>query len=146
MVGLGETYLPAFALAVGLGELVAGLVASVPLLAGGVLQTVSPWGIRRLGSHKRWVVLCATVQSLTFLPLLLSRVAWGDHGWGPACDRHAVLGGRAGHRSGLEHVDRDGRASCDPNAVLRAPHTRLAGGGVRRFLAGRARPAGRFPI
>lgn len=74
MVGLGETYLPAFVLAVGLGELTAGLIASVPLVAGGIMQTVSPSAIRRLGSHKRWVVLCASVQALTFVPLLLA--AW----------------------------------------------------------------------
>ena len=32
MVGLGETYLPAFALALGHGEVLAGLVATVPML------------------------------------------------------------------------------------------------------------------
>ncbi len=46
MVGLGETYLPAFALAIGLGELTAGLVASLPLLAGGIMQMITPVGIR----------------------------------------------------------------------------------------------------
>ena len=75
MVGLGETYLPAFALAVGLGEITAGLVASVPLLAGGILQTLSPVAIRRLGSHKRWVALCALAQALSFGPLVLAGVA-----------------------------------------------------------------------
>ncbi len=77
MVGFGETYLPAFALAVGLGELTAGLVASVPLLAGGIMQTVTPAGIRLLKSHKRWVLCCATVQGLSFLPLLLAAL----RGW-----------------------------------------------------------------
>ncbi len=72
MVGLGETYLPAFALAVGLGELVAGLVGSLPLLAGGIMQMASPVAIRMLGSHKRWVVLCATIQALAFAPLVLA--------------------------------------------------------------------------
>ncbi|NLX56215.1 MAG: MFS transporter [Planctomycetaceae bacterium] len=76
MVGLGETYFPAFALAIGLGELMAGLVASLPLLAGGIMQTVSPLAIRRCGSHKRWVVCCATIQALTFLPLVLA-ACWG---------------------------------------------------------------------
>ena len=70
MVGFGETYFPAFALAVGLGELMAGLVASLPLLAGGIMQTVSPLAIRRCGSHKQWVVCCATLQALAFLPLV----------------------------------------------------------------------------
>ena len=72
MVGVGETYLPAFVLAVGLGELTAGLVGSVPLLAGGVLQMISPSAVRLLRSHKRWVILCASVQTLTFVPLMVA--------------------------------------------------------------------------
>ena len=72
MVGLGETYLPAFALAVGLGEITAGLVASVPLLAGGLMQTVSPMAIRRLGSYKRWVLICAFVQAMSFVPMVIA--------------------------------------------------------------------------
>src|SRR5690554_3488537 len=75
MTGLGETYLPAFALAVGLGEITAGLVASLPLLVGGLMQTFSPLAIRRLGSHKRWVLLCALVQAFSFAPLALAAVA-----------------------------------------------------------------------
>ncbi|MGI6414695.1 MAG: MFS transporter [Thermoguttaceae bacterium] len=75
MTGLGETYLPAFALAVGLGEITAGLVASVPLLAGGLMQTFSPLAIRRMGSHKRWVLLCVLVQALSFVPLALAAIA-----------------------------------------------------------------------
>lgn len=71
MVGVGETYLPAFALAVGLSEVSAGLVASVPMLAGGVLQLVTPFGVRRFGSLRRWVVCCASVQALSFLPLIV---------------------------------------------------------------------------
>lgn len=39
MVGFGETFLPAFVLAVGLGEITAGLIASVPLIAGGVMPS-----------------------------------------------------------------------------------------------------------
>jgi MFS family permease len=78
MVGFGETYFPAFALAVGLGELMAGLVASLPLLAG-IMQTISPLAIRRFGSHKQWVVCCATIQALTFLPLIWAAY-WGHIG------------------------------------------------------------------
>lgn len=69
-VALGETLFGAFALALGLGDRVAGLVASVPLLAGAILQLVSPYAIRRLGSHRRWVVLCAQLQALAFAPLV----------------------------------------------------------------------------
>jgi len=70
MVGSGETYLAAFALALGLGDIVAGTVASLPLLGGAVLQLVSPWGVRRFGSHRRWVVLCAGLQAASFVPLV----------------------------------------------------------------------------
>lgn len=76
MVGLGETYLPAFVLAIGLGELTAGLIGSLPLVAGGLMQTVSPYAVRFLGSHKRWVVTCAAVQACAYVPLALAAV-WG---------------------------------------------------------------------
>jgi len=75
MVGFGETYLPAFALAIGLGELSSGLVASLPLAAGGVMQLISPACVQRLGSHKRWVLLCAIIQALTFVPLVIAAYA-----------------------------------------------------------------------
>ncbi len=72
MVGLGETYIAAFALALGLGDIVAGYVASGPLLAGAVLQLISPWGVRRFGSHRRWVVTCALLQAVSFVPLVVA--------------------------------------------------------------------------
>lgn len=71
MVGLGETYLPAFALALGHGQVLAGLVASVPMMIGATLQLVTPYGVQRLGSNRRWVTRCALVQALVFLPLAL---------------------------------------------------------------------------
>jgi len=72
MVGTGETYIAAFALALGLGDIVAGYAASLPYMAGAVLQLVSPWGVRRLRSHRRWVVLCAVVQAASFAPLTVA--------------------------------------------------------------------------
>jgi MFS family permease len=72
MVGTGETYLAAFALALGLGDIVSGIVATGPLFAGAVLQLVSPAGVRRLGSHRRWVVLCAGLQAASFVPLTIA--------------------------------------------------------------------------
>jgi MFS family permease len=71
MVGLGETYLAAFALALGMGEVTAGLLSTLPLLAGGVLQLLTPTATRRLGSRRTWVVVCATVQASTFVPLIV---------------------------------------------------------------------------
>lgn len=70
MVGIGETYFPAFALALGMGEVGSGLIATVPLLAGGILQLVTPYGVDRLRSRRRWAAACASTQTVTFLPLL----------------------------------------------------------------------------
>ena len=78
MVGIGETYLPAFMLAVsapGIAEIAAGLITSVPLLAGAGLQLLSPRAVRWFGSHRRWVVLCATIQAASFLPLCAGALA-----------------------------------------------------------------------
>ena len=71
MVGTGETFLPAFALAIGMNQVIAGLVSTIPLVTGGILQLVAPMGVMWLKSYKRWVVLCAGIQSLCFLPLIL---------------------------------------------------------------------------
>src|ERR1700685_3018064 len=74
MVGTGETYLPAFVLAAGLGDVIAGLIASVPQLAGGIAQMICPRGVRLLGSNRRWVVCSAALQGLSFVPLIIA--AW----------------------------------------------------------------------
>jgi len=74
MVGIGETYLPAFVLALGMGEVASGLIATIPLVAGGILQLGTPLGIRIVGSHRRWAVLGAGVQAATFIPLIAGAV------------------------------------------------------------------------
>ncbi len=75
MVGFGETYIAAFALAVGLSQVVAGLTGSLPLVAGGLLQLVGPYGARWLGSYRRWVLGCATMQGLAYFPLVVAALA-----------------------------------------------------------------------
>jgi MFS family permease len=75
MVGLGESYLPAFALALGYGSVTAGLVATLPMLAGALFQLATPAAVGLLGSHRRWVVLCAALQALTFIPLIVGALA-----------------------------------------------------------------------
>jgi MFS family permease len=67
MVGIGETYLPAFALALGTGETFAGLIATVPMLTGAALQLATPWALRKFGSYRTWVVLCACLQATALL-------------------------------------------------------------------------------
>jgi MFS family permease len=72
MVGFGETYIAAFALAVGLSQVVAGLTGTLPLVAGGLLQLVGPKGARWLGSYRRWVLCCAALQGAAYVPLALA--------------------------------------------------------------------------
>lgn len=72
MVALGESYFPAFALAIGLSEVTAGLIVTVPLLMGSVLQLISPMAVYWLNSHRRWVVATAVVQALSFVPLVIA--------------------------------------------------------------------------
>jgi len=82
MVGIGETYVPAFVLAVGLGDVFAGLISSVPLLIGSLLQLISPWAVERLQSHRKWVVLCSGMQALCFVPLTMAAYQGHITAWG----------------------------------------------------------------
>lgn len=75
MVGAGETYFQAFVLAMGMGEVFAALIATLPQLIGSLLQLMSPRAIRTIGSHKWWVVSCAGLQALSFLPLILASLS-----------------------------------------------------------------------
>ena len=75
MVGLGEAYLPAFALAAGLGDIRSGMVATLPMLFGALVQLAAPRLISRCGSHRRWVVGCVICQGLSLL--LLPLALWG---------------------------------------------------------------------
>lgn len=71
MAGIVEVYLPAFALAVGIAPVLAGLVATAPLLAGGLLQLLAPRAIARTASLRRWVVVTMVVQALALVPLIV---------------------------------------------------------------------------
>ncbi len=81
MVGCGETYFPAFALALGLGPVAAGLVASLPVLLGALLQLAAPLAVVRLGSNRRWVMTCTLVQAACFLPLIWWAIRGEAHLW-----------------------------------------------------------------
>jgi len=69
MVGFGETYIPAFAIALGQGPVAAGTLATVPLLIGAILQLVTPAAVTSLGTNRGWVVACTLLQAASFLPL-----------------------------------------------------------------------------
>jgi len=69
MVGAGETYLPAYALSVGMSEWLTGLFATVPLMSGALIQLISPWALYYVGSVKKWVVGSGFIQAVSYLPL-----------------------------------------------------------------------------
>lgn len=71
MAGMAEVYLPAFALALGMRPSLAGLLATAPLFAGGLLQLLAPRAIVRLRSLRRWTAGCCVVQALAFVPLVV---------------------------------------------------------------------------
>jgi MFS family permease len=71
MVGCGETYIPAFALALGMGPVAAGMMASVPVLVGAVFQTITPLAVARVGTNRGWCIACTTVQAFSFVPFML---------------------------------------------------------------------------
>ena len=70
MVGIAESYLPAFVLARGLGDLTAAMVATVPVLLGSILQLFAPFLLQKLGSYRRFVVTTATIQACSMLMLM----------------------------------------------------------------------------
>lgn len=72
MVGIGETYFPAFALALSMSQVASGLITTIPLLIGAVLQLVSPYAVRRFASHRLWVILTVMLQAASFVPLVLA--------------------------------------------------------------------------
>lgn len=81
VIGAGETYLPAYSLSIGMGEIFAGILASLPLVSGAILQLITPRGLQRVQSHKHWVVASAVLQALTFIPLIYFSATRAPNFW-----------------------------------------------------------------
>ena len=86
MVGWGETYVPAFALAIGMGEIAAGWIMSIPMVLGAVLQL-----IRR--RHEVW----ADVQGSFYAPYLVRVSFEGENVKEARCDCPHEGGGWCKH-------------------------------------------------
>jgi MFS family permease len=71
MVGTGETYIAVFALALGSSDKMSGLVAAVPPLVGATAQLFAPALAARVKSPSRWIRGCATLQVLSFIPMIV---------------------------------------------------------------------------
>ncbi|MGZ3804873.1 MAG: MFS transporter, partial [Pseudobdellovibrionaceae bacterium] len=81
MVGAGESYLPAYALSIGMGEVFAGILATLPLVSGAVLQLFTPHLLHKVHSHKYWVVLSTFLQAMAFLPLIYFSLTRAPNFW-----------------------------------------------------------------
>ncbi|MBF0360520.1 MAG: MFS transporter [Oligoflexia bacterium] len=79
MVGLGETYFQAFAIASGFSALLAGLLSTIPLIGGSILQLCTPLFVDYFGSYKKWVVVAVSLQGLCFIPLAIAGLVGGFH-------------------------------------------------------------------
>lgn len=81
MVGIAETYLPAFMLSRGFGEFAAALIATLPVLLGSLLQLGAPALLQRLGSYRRFVVTTAALQALSVFALMWLALYPGLRAW-----------------------------------------------------------------
>jgi MFS family permease len=78
MVGIGETYLSAFALFLKATTPQIGLLASLPPLLASLVQLFSAW-LGRLTGHRKMLVLAgASVQALAWLPLITLPLLFRD--------------------------------------------------------------------
>ena len=69
MVGIGESFIPAFVLELGLGPVAAGLVITVPVLIGSVTQLFAQRVLNHVNSYVKFVAWGALFQALIYLPL-----------------------------------------------------------------------------
>src|SRR3989338_4029595 len=69
MLGFGEAYIAPFAIFLGMGGLVIGLLASLPLFLGSFAQVLSVYFLDRHPHRKLMVVTPAALQALTWIPL-----------------------------------------------------------------------------
>ncbi len=88
MVGTGETYFAAFAIALGSSDKVSGLIAAVPPLVGATAQLFAPALAARVKSPSRWIRGCATLQVLSFVPMIVGAIV----GWLPMWVLFVVAG------------------------------------------------------
>ncbi len=77
LVGGGETYFTAYSLSLDHGELKAGLIATLPMAFGGVLQLLTPLIVNKIQRYRIWVYFSALVQSLLLLlPLIYHELSY----------------------------------------------------------------------
>lgn len=78
MIGIGETYLSAFALFLRASMPQIGLLASLPPLLASLVQLVSAWLGRLTGQRKAIVLAGASVQAFSWLPLIALPIVFDE--------------------------------------------------------------------
>jgi MFS family permease len=78
MIGIGETYLSAFALFLKASTPQIGLLASLPPLLASLVQLFSAWLGRLTGQRKIIVLTGASIQAFAWLPLILLPILLRD--------------------------------------------------------------------
>jgi hypothetical protein len=71
MVGMAETYLSAFVLTMGFSERASGLLVTLPMLIGSVIQLASGFCAQFFRSQKSWVMVSASIQGTALVLLAL---------------------------------------------------------------------------
>lgn len=71
MQGAAQETLPAFVLASSQSALASGQISTVPMFLGAVLQNLSPWALRWVGSVRAWSVGMVVIQGFCLLALAL---------------------------------------------------------------------------
>jgi MFS family permease len=79
MTGAGESYFAAFALYLKASTAQIGVLASLPSLLASFAQLFSSWLGRRWGKRRNIIVLGATLQGVTLLPLGLLPILFPQH-------------------------------------------------------------------
>lgn len=69
MVGLAESWFAAFFIAANISNFSIGILATLPLLVGSLLQLGTPWGIRWVGSYRLWSVAGSALQGASLVVL-----------------------------------------------------------------------------
>lgn len=79
MIGIGETYISAFALFLKASTPQIGLLASLPSLLASFVQLFSAWLGRLTGQRKMIVLIGASVQAFAWLPLALLPILFREY-------------------------------------------------------------------
>ena len=69
MMGLGELFVVPCAVFLGAPDALSALLTTIPIFLGSCAQVVTPTLIEKTGKRRRWYMIGAIVQTLTWIPM-----------------------------------------------------------------------------